>query len=133
MIGLILGILENTPFHPESPFAIASSAVLALLWFEIAQVLKHHDACLMLFGELDKTTAHQMSDLLINVSDLAPQIRIVLFVLRDDASLATVACNTTKLFLPKAGYPLSTSNKERGKSRTFNRLDRCYGYMLVDI
>jgi hypothetical protein len=43
IVGFILCVVEDTPFHPEGSFAIASLAVLALLWFEIAKVLKYQD------------------------------------------------------------------------------------------
>src|SRR6476660_1374954 len=87
IVGLILGILEKTPFHPEGTFAIASSAVLAFCGFEIAKVLKHENSCFVLLCELDDATAHQMSHVVVYIPDLGPQIGIVLFTGGDDASL----------------------------------------------
>ena len=92
---LIFGIAEDTPLHPESPFAIAPSAIRALFRLEIAQVLKDEDRGPLLSGELDNASAHQMGNLLIHVADLAPEVGIVLFVLCDDASLGSVACNAS--------------------------------------
>ena len=34
--GLVLGVIENASFHPESAFAVAPTAILALLRFELA-------------------------------------------------------------------------------------------------
>ena len=93
VICLVLGILEDTPLHPECSFAIASAAILAFGRFEIAQVLKHQYGGLVLFGKLDNASTHQMGYLLICVANLAPEVCIVLFADRDDASLAAVACD----------------------------------------
>jgi hypothetical protein len=40
IVRFVLGVLEDASLHPEGSFAIASAAILALGWFEIAQVLK---------------------------------------------------------------------------------------------
>ena len=126
IVRFILGILENAPFHPECSFAIASLAVLAFGRFEVAEVLKHQYGGFVLLGKLDNASAHQMGYLLICVADLAPEICIVLFTFCDNASLASVACNPSELFLPKAIYPSTTSNKRGGEDRTFNSSDRAH-------
>src|SRR5437899_12529693 len=86
VIRFIFCVFENAPFHPECPFAIASMTVLAFRWFEIAEVLKHYYTCLVMLSELDNACAHQMGYLLICVTDLAPEICIVLFAFHDNAS-----------------------------------------------
>ena len=79
IIGFVLRIFENAPFHPECSFTIASSAILAFGRFEVTQVLEYQHACLMLLGELDNASAHQVGDLLVCVADLLPEVGIVLF------------------------------------------------------
>ena len=34
--GFVLGVLEDASLHPERPFAIAPTTVLAFLWLELA-------------------------------------------------------------------------------------------------
>ena len=41
VIRFVFGVLEDTSLHPEGSFAVASTAILALLRLEITQVLKH--------------------------------------------------------------------------------------------
>ena len=84
---LIFGVLEDAPLHPVGSFAVAPAAILPLFRPEVAQVLKDEDGSPLLAGELDNARTHQMGNLLIHVADLAPEVGIVLFVLRDDASL----------------------------------------------
>ncbi len=74
----------------------------------------------MLLGKLDNASRNQMGYMVVHVSDLVPQVCIVLYTLSYDASLRPFACNTPEIFLPKAIYPLSTTNELSGKSRTFN-------------
>jgi hypothetical protein len=74
-----------------------------------------------------------MCDLLVCVSNLAPQIGVVLLAFRYNASLATVTGNPSEQFLPKAIYPLTTSNECGGKDRTFNRSDGAYREMFIDV
>src|SRR5258708_38452287 len=119
IVGFVLCVVENASFHPIGAFLIPSFAVLALCWLEVAKMLKNHDACLMLLGKLDNAGTYQMSHMLVYVSHLLPRIHIVLFVLCNVASLFAIACDTSELFLPKSGYPLSTPNEKGGKSRTF--------------
>ena len=59
-------------------------------------MLKNEYACLLLDSELDNAGTDQMCDLFINVSDLAPQIGIVLLVLGEDTSLRSVACDASE-------------------------------------
>src|SRR6266571_2733759 len=92
-VGLVLRVLEDASLHPEGPFAIASSAVLALLWLEMAQVLKYQDRRAVLFGKLHNASTHQMRDGLVHVVDLAPEVGIVLFAFCYRASLASVVCD----------------------------------------
>jgi hypothetical protein len=49
--------------------------------------LKDEDRCPLRLSILDNAGTHQMGNLLVHVADLAPEVGIVLFVLRDDASL----------------------------------------------
>ena len=93
VIRFVFGGLEDTSLHPEGPFAIASVTILSSGRFEIAQVLKHQDARLVLSGKLDNTSAHQVRDMLIDMVDLPPEVDVVLFAFHDDARLASVACN----------------------------------------
>ncbi len=84
---LIFGIAEDAALHPVRTFRVATARILPLFGFEIAQVLKHHDARFIFFGELDYASAHQMGKGLITVADLAPEVGIVLLVLSQDAVL----------------------------------------------
>ena len=58
-------------------------------------MLKDEDRCRVLLGKLDNAGTHQMGNLLVHLLDLAPEVGIVLFVLRDDARLGSVACNAS--------------------------------------
>ncbi len=93
VIRFVFGVLEDTSFHPEGSFAIASVTILPSGRFEIAQVLKHQDARLVLSGKLDNTSTHSMRDLLIDMVDLPPEVNVVLFAFHYDACLASVARN----------------------------------------
>ena len=84
---LIFAVPEDAALHPEGAFRIASAAIRALFWSQVAQVLKHEDTDLVLPRELDNACAHQVRDLCINVADLPPSVGMVLFVFRNDASL----------------------------------------------
>lgn len=84
---LIFAVAENAPFHPVGSLRIATTRILPLFWLEIAQVLKDQDAGLMFLGELDNATADQVRDVFIKMADFAPEVGIVLFILRQDASL----------------------------------------------
>jgi hypothetical protein len=84
---LILCVLEDAPLHPVGSFAVPPVAILPPLRPQVPQVLEDEDASSLLAGELDDTGTHQMGYLLIHVADPAPEVGIVLFVLRDDASL----------------------------------------------
>jgi hypothetical protein len=84
---LIFCVLEDTPLHPVGSFAVPPVAILSLLRAQIPQVLEDEDGSPLLAGELDNTGTHQMGYLLIHVVDLAPEVDIVLFAFRDDASL----------------------------------------------
>src|SRR5437879_2763283 len=127
IVRLILGIAENTSLHPEGPFLVASFTVFSLGRLEGPKVFKHQYRCLMLLSKLDHTSTHQMGSLLISMAYLVPEMSIVSFILCDDASLTSVACNPSELFLPKAGYPSPTRNTFGGEDRTFNSLDRTHG------
>ena len=50
----VFGVGEDPSLHPESAFAISPVTICALLWLEVAQVLKDQDAGPPLSGELDK-------------------------------------------------------------------------------
>jgi hypothetical protein len=126
IVRFVLPIGENASFHPEGSFAVASLAVLAFFWFEIAKMLKDQDRCPMRLCKLDNATTDQMCELLIGMVHFLPQVSIVLLTFCNLASARAGACNTTEKTLPKAGYPLSTPNEEGRKSRTFaisNRAD----------
>jgi hypothetical protein len=84
---LIFGVREDAPLHPVGSFAVPPVAILPLLRAQVPQVLEDEDGSPLRAGELDNTGTHQMGYVLIHVADLAPEVGIVLFVLRDDASL----------------------------------------------
>jgi hypothetical protein len=94
---LIFGVREDAPLHPVSSLAVSSAAIRALLGFEMAEVLKHQDGRRVVVCKLHNASAHQVCERLITVSDLAPEVDIVLFALGDDASLAPVACDAPQL------------------------------------
>lgn len=87
----------------------------------------------MFFGKLDNASTYQMGERVVCVVDLAPKVSIVLLPLFNDASLGSVAGNTSKLLLPKAVYRMSTSNELGGQDRTFNGLDRTHREIAVEI
>src|SRR5207237_264899 len=84
---LIFAVAENAPFHPVGAFGIATTRILPLFGFEAAQVLKDKNACPVLSRELDNASTHQVRYVFIQMADGCPEGSIVLFVLRDDASL----------------------------------------------
>jgi hypothetical protein len=83
----VFGEGEDPPLHPEGSFDISPMTILALFRLEVSQVFKHQDGSSLLCGELDNASTHQMRKVGIRVADLAPEVGIVLLVLRDDASL----------------------------------------------
>ena len=95
MVGFVLGVLEDAPLHPESSFAVTATAIPALLWLELAQVLKDKDGGLMLFGKLNNASTDQMGKVLIGVFDLAPEVHVILLASRQKASLVPVACDAS--------------------------------------
>jgi hypothetical protein len=103
--GLILAVPEDAALHPVGAFAVAPARILPFLRGEIAQVFKYQDARSMLGCELDNACTHQVGKSLITVADLAPEGSIILLVFRQDTSLATVACDPSKL--SRALCPLS--------------------------
>ncbi len=130
---LVFGEVEDPPLHPEGTLAIPPVAILPFFRFEVPQVLEDQDTSPLLLGELDNASAHQMSTLLICVADFVPEGGIVLFVLGNDASLGSVACNPSQLSLPKAGYLSATADEAGGQDRTFDRLDSAYCEMFVEV
>ena len=74
-----------------------------------------------------------LGHLLICVADLAPEVDIVLFLFGKDASLRSVPCNPSELFLPKARYLSASPDKTGGEDGTFNRLNGADGQVLVEI
>ncbi len=44
-----------------------------------------------------------------------------------------MACNPSKLLLPKAGYRSPSANKAGGEDRTFSSLNGAYGYGSIEI
>src|SRR5260370_12145286 len=50
---LVLSVLADASLHPEGAFAVATAAILALLWLEIVPMLKHQDHCPMVSRKLD--------------------------------------------------------------------------------
>jgi hypothetical protein len=83
----LLGVSEDASLHPVGAFAVAATAILAFLWFQVAQVLKHQKSGFMLLGELDNASTHQVCEMLIGIPDLAPEISIILFAFRYETSL----------------------------------------------
>ena len=69
---LILAVPEDAALHPVGAFRIASAAIRALFWAQVAQVLKHEETGLLLPRELDNARADQVRDLFIDVADLPP-------------------------------------------------------------
>jgi hypothetical protein len=68
IVGFVLGISEDTPFHPIRPLVVASFAVFTLCGFEVAQVLKDKDSSSVPLGKVDDAVTHQMCYLLINIA-----------------------------------------------------------------
>src|SRR5207248_4008079 len=94
---LICGEREDASLHPEGTLAISPAAIRALLWFEMAEVLKHQDARPVPVSKLDNASTDQVCESLIAVFDLAPEGDIVLFALGYGTSLAPVACDAPQL------------------------------------
>jgi hypothetical protein len=84
--GFVLRKLENAPLHPEGPLAVAPFAILALLWFELAQMLEDQNAGSLVFGKLNNTSTHQVRKVLIGIADMPPEVGIILLPPCDDAS-----------------------------------------------
>jgi len=81
VVGFVLAVVEDTSLHPISPFVVTSFAVLALGRFEVPKVFKHKDSSLVRLRKLNNTSAHNMSEMFINVANLVPKLYIVLFIL----------------------------------------------------
>ena len=84
---LIFAVPEDAPLHPVSPFRIATTRIPALFRAQLAQVLEDEKPRPVPLRELDNARAHQVRDVFIDVADLTPQVGIVLFIFRNDASL----------------------------------------------
>ena len=106
MPGLVLCVAENAPFHPVGAFAIATARIRALFRLQVAQMFKNQEARSVLPSELDNASAHQMRDLFVHVPDFGPEVGIVLFIVGNDASLGSVACNASKQFRALCPIPL---------------------------
>jgi hypothetical protein len=76
---LVPGVIENAAFLPESAFAVAPTAIGALLRFELAQVLKNENRRSVLLGKLHNASTELVGQVLIGIPDLAPEGLIVLF------------------------------------------------------
>jgi hypothetical protein len=94
---LVFGEIEDPPLHPEGTLAIPPTAILPFFRLEVPQMLEDQNTRSLILGELDNASAHQMGNLLICVSDFAPEGGIVLFVFGKDANLGSVACNPSQL------------------------------------
>jgi len=75
----------------------------------LARLLEDENTRLVLGGELDNAAAYQVRDLFVNVPDFGPEVGIVLFVLGKDASLRSVARNTSKQLRALCPLPLCHS------------------------
>lgn len=131
--GLILGIAEDTPLHPERPFAIATAAVPAFLWLQFPQVLKHQDASVLLVRELDNAAGYQVSKGLVTISDLMPESGVILLALCDETSTLAIARDASQLLLPKAGYRSTTPNEAGREDRTFSSLNGAYSNRPIEV
>ena len=89
-------------------------------------MLEDENTRLVLGGELDNAAAYQVRDLFVNVPDFGPEVGIVLFVLGNDASLRSVACNTSKQLLPTARYRCAIPNEGSRKAGAVNGLDAAH-------
>jgi hypothetical protein len=58
-------------------------------------MLKNEDSSLMLLSKLDNALADEMGYVLISMLNLVPEIYVVLYFFSNDASLFSVACNTS--------------------------------------
>jgi hypothetical protein len=96
---LVLGILEDASRDREGSFAVPTTAIPALLWLELAQMLKDKDGGSLLFGKLNNASTHLMREVLIGVPHLAPKVYVILFAFGDQSSLGSVAGNTSKQLL----------------------------------
>jgi hypothetical protein len=92
----------------------------------LARLLENENTRLVLGGELNNAAAHQVRDLFVNVPDFGPEVGIVLFVLGNDARLRSVACNTSKQFLPTARYRCAIPNEGSSQDGAVNGLDAAH-------
>lgn len=90
---LVCGEGEDPPLHPVGSFPVSPVAIRAFFRLEVPQMLEDQDTGPLLLGEQHNASAHQMGNVLIDGSDLAPEVGIVLFIFGNDASLRSVACN----------------------------------------
>jgi hypothetical protein len=92
----------------------------------LARLLEDENTRLVLGGELDNAAAYQVRDLFVHVPDFGPEVGIVLFVLGNDASLRSVARNTSKQFLPTARYRCAIPNEGSSQDGAVNGLDAAH-------
>jgi hypothetical protein len=114
MPRLVCGVLEDAPFHPEGPLAVAPAAIPAFLWSKLREVFKHQDGRALRVREIDNAAGNQVGKCLITSADLAPESDVILLPLGDETSVVTVACDASQLPLPKAGYLTSTPDETGG-------------------
>ncbi len=91
--GFVFRVGKDPSFEPIHAFAICSSAVSALLRLEIAQVFKHENPSMVRLRKRHDAMTDQMRGLFIEAAHFGPQSHIVLLAFREDAGLASVACN----------------------------------------
>ena len=96
-------------------------------------MFKDENAHLMLRRKLDNTSAHQVGNVFIHLTNLVPEVHVILLVFCENASFASIACNLSQQVLPKAVYRSATTDEAGGEDRTFNRLDGTDCEMVVEI
>src|SRR6266704_2686410 len=130
---LILRIEEDTPLHPESPFAIATAAVLTFLWLQFPQVLKHQDGSALLLCEMYNAAGYQVSKGLITIPDLLPESGVILLAFCYETSALAIARNASQPLLPNAGYRATTPTEAGSEDRTFSSLNGAHGNRTIEI
>src|SRR3989442_14008917 len=95
-------------------------------------MFKDENARLMLRRKVDNTSAHQVGNVFIRLTNLVPEVHVILLVFCEHASFASIACNASQQFLPKAVYRSAATDEVGGEDRTFNRLDGTDREMVVE-
>jgi hypothetical protein len=83
----VLSEAINFTTQPVRPLAVPAFTVLALLWFEVSEVLEHNDRRTILAGKFDDVAADPMRRVVVDRADVAEPFGVVARVIAGHTGL----------------------------------------------